>query len=81
VTLEGERPDICFTGASPNQCWDLIKERLDAEFSQLPASSMRTVPGPVSGLEMFGFTAPNIIRVNNLFILGSGACFSVCIYI
>jgi F/Y rich C-terminus len=65
VTLEGERQDICFTGASPNQCWDLIKERLDAEISKLSASSM-IAPGPVDGLEMFGFTSPNIIWVNNL---------------
>ncbi|KAJ3698559.1 hypothetical protein LUZ61_002264 [Rhynchospora tenuis] len=62
VTLEGESKDICFTEASPNRCWDLVTKKLNAEISRLSDSSILVACGPVNGLEMFGFTSPNIIQ-------------------
>uniref|UniRef100_A0ACD5TJV8 Uncharacterized protein n=1 Tax=Avena sativa TaxID=4498 RepID=A0ACD5TJV8_AVESA len=60
-------PEISFTHASPIQCWDSVRDRVNEEIKRQHSAGKSGVPAllstdSVNGLEMFGFFFPPIIQ-------------------
>ncbi|XP_010906776.1 lysine-specific demethylase JMJ18 isoform X2 [Elaeis guineensis] len=67
VTVE-ENQEQTFMHVSAQQCWDMVRDRLNQEIIKLCNHGKRNLPplqpaGSIDGLEMFGFLSPSIIQV------------------
>ncbi|KAK9083466.1 hypothetical protein Scep_029937 [Stephania cephalantha] len=64
VSVE-EHPNEVFIHTAASKCWELVRERVNQEirkqFSMGRAKLPLQPPGSVDGLEMFGFTSPEIV--------------------
>ncbi|XP_072989333.1 lysine-specific demethylase JMJ18-like isoform X2 [Typha latifolia] len=67
VTVEEKQEEI-FLHCSPEQCWDMLRERLNQEIIKHCDLGKKNLPslqpaGSIDGLEMFGFLSPAISQV------------------
>ncbi|CAL9761445.1 unnamed protein product [Musa acuminata subsp. burmannicoides] len=61
-------PGISFTSASPLQCWEMVRERLNQEIVRQQNLGKNGLPElqtieSMDGLAMFGFLSPSIVHV------------------
>lgn len=66
VTVEGHPTEV-FMHISVQKCWELVQERLNKEIIQQRSLGRDNIPPlcppeSLNGLEMFGFTSPQIIK-------------------
>ncbi|KAK4752394.1 hypothetical protein SAY87_021192 [Trapa incisa] len=66
VVLE-ESPAITFVDVSPEKCWESVIEQLKQEVERQSSLGVQGLPMPenfqaVNGLDMFGFSSPQIIK-------------------
>lgn len=62
-------PGISFTSASPLQCWEMVRERLNQEIVRQQNLGKNGLPElqtieSMDGLAMFGFLSPSIVHVS-----------------